>query len=158
MKIDEHSVSISQDPLFSCWVVSDSETPWTAASQASCPSLSPGVCSNSCPLSWWCYTIISSSVAPLSSHTQIFPSIRQPKYWRFSPSISPSNENSGLVSFRINWWDLLAVQRDTQESSPTPQLKSINSSALSFLYSPSLTPIHDYWKTIALTRGLLLVK
>ena len=72
--------------------------------------------------------------------------IRWPKYWSFSFSISPSNENSGLVSFRINWWDLLAVQRDTQESSPTPQLKSINSSALSFLYSPSLTPIHDDWK------------
>ena len=76
--------------------------------------------------------------------------IRRPKYWSFSFSISPSNENSGLVSFRINWWDLLAVQRDTQESSPTPQLKSINSSALSFLYSPSLISIHDYWKNHSL--------
>ena len=75
--------------------------------------------------------------------------IRWPKYWSFSPSISPSNEYSGLVSFRIDWFDLLAVQ-ETQESSPTPQFKSINSSTLSLLYSPTLTSIHDYWKTIAL--------
>ena len=57
-------------------------------------------------------------------------------------SISPSNEYSGLISFRMDWLDLLAVQ----ESSLTPQFKSINSSALSFLYSPTLTSIHDYWK------------
>ena len=71
--------------------------------------------------------------------------IRWPKYWNFSVSISPSNEYSGLISFRIDWLDLLAVQ-GTQESSPTPQFKSINSSALSFLYSTTLTSIHDYWK------------
>ena len=67
-------------------------------------------------------------------------SIWWPKYW--SLSISPSSEHSGLISFRIDWFDLLAVQ----ESSPTPQFKSINSSALNFLYSPALTSIHDYWK------------
>ena len=82
--------------------------------------------------------------------------IRWPKYWRFSFSIRPSNEYSGLISFRMDWLDLLAVQgtlksllqhpRDSQESSPTSQFKSINSSALSFLYSPTLTSIHDYWK------------
>ena len=71
--------------------------------------------------------------------------IRWPKYWSFSFSISPSNEYSGLIFFRINWLDLLAVQ-GTQESSPTPQFKSINSSALSFLYSPTLTSIYNYWK------------
>ena len=70
--------------------------------------------------------------------------IRWPKYWSFSFSISPSNAYSGLISFKRDWLDLLAVQ-GTQESSPTPQLKSINSSALSFLYSPTLTSIHDYW-------------
>ena len=70
---------------------------------------------------------------------------RQPKYWSFNFSISSSNEYSGLISFRIDWFDLLAVQ-GTQESSPTPQFKSINSSALSFLYSPTLTSMHDYWK------------
>ena len=72
--------------------------------------------------------------------------IRLPKYWSFSFSISPSSEYSGLISFRINCLDLLAVERDTKESSPTPQSKSINSSVLSFLYSPTLISIHDYWK------------
>ena len=71
--------------------------------------------------------------------------IRWPKYWSFSFSISPSCEYSGLISFRIDWFDLLAVQ-GTQESSPTPQFKSISSSALTFLYSPTLTSIHDYWE------------
>ena len=65
--------------------------------------------------------------------------IRWPKYWSFSLNISPSNENSGLISFRINWLDLLASPRGSQESSPTPQFKSINSSVLSFLYNPILT-------------------
>ena len=60
--------------------------------------------------------------------------IRWPKYWSFSFNISPSNEYSRLISFRIDWFDLLAVQ-GTQESPPTPQFKSINSSGLSFLYS-----------------------
>ena len=71
--------------------------------------------------------------------------IRGPQYWSFSFSISPSNEYSGLISFRIDWLDLLAVQ-GTLESSLTPQFKSINSSALSFLNIPTLTSIHDYWK------------
>ena len=75
--------------------------------------------------------------------------IRWPKYWRFSFSISPSSEYSGLVSFRMGWLDLLAVQ-GTQESSPTLQFKSINSLALSFLYSPTLTSIHDHWKNHSL--------
>ena len=72
--------------------------------------------------------------------------IRWPKYWSFSFNISPSTEYSGLISFRMDWWDLPAVQQEVQESSPTPQFKSINSSVLSFLYSPNLTSIHDYWK------------
>ena len=59
--------------------------------------------------------------------------------------MSPSNEYSELTSFRINWFDLRAVQ-GTQESSPTPQFESINSSALSLLYGPTLTSVHDYWK------------
>ena len=71
--------------------------------------------------------------------------IRWPKYWSFSFNISPSNEYSGLISFRIDWLDLLAVQ-GSLESSPTPQFKNINSSALAFLYSPTLTSMHDYWK------------
>ena len=84
--------------------------------------------------------------------------IRWPKYWSFSFNISPSNEYPGLISFRMDWLYLLAVQRDSQEYSPTPQFKSINSSALSFLYSPTLTSIHDYWKSIALTRQTFVGK
>ena len=84
-----------------------------------------------------------------SQHQSLFQWVtlhmRWPKYWSFSFSISPSNEHPGLISFRMDWLDLLAVQ-GTQESFPTPQLKSISSSALSFLHSPTLTSIHDYWK------------
>ena len=76
--------------------------------------------------------------------------IRWTKDWSFSFNISPSKEHSGLSSFRMDWLDLLAVQGTLQEPSPTPQLKSINSSALSFLYSPTLNVTTG--KTIALTR------
>ena len=75
--------------------------------------------------------------------------MRWPQYWSFSFSISPSNEHSGLISFRMDWLDLLAVQ-GTLEFSPTPRFKSINSLMLSFLYSPTLTSIHDYWKNHSL--------
>ena len=71
--------------------------------------------------------------------------MRWPKYWSFSFSIVPSKDIPGLISFRMDWLDLLAVQRDSQESSPTPQFKSINSLALSFLCSSTLTSIHDHW-------------
>ena len=94
---------------------------------------------------------------PLLLPLSIFPSIRVfsnelihhirwPKYWSFSFPISPSNEYSGLIAFRMDWLDLLAVQGALKKFSPTPHFKSINSLALSFLYSPTLTSIHDYWK------------
>ena len=67
--------------------------------------------------------------------------IRWSKYWSFSPS----SEYSGLISFKSDWFDLLAVQ-GTLESFPTPQFKSINSLVLSLLYGPTLTSIHNYWK------------
>ena len=75
--------------------------------------------------------------------------MRWPKYWSFSFSISPSNEHPGLISFRMDWLDLVAVQ-GTLKSSPTPQLKSINSSMLSLLHSPTLTSIHDHRKNDSL--------
>ena len=86
-----------------------------------CPSPTPGIYSNSCPLSQWCHPTISSSVVPFSSHLQTFPAsasfsnelvlcIRWPKRWHFSLSISPSNDYSGLISFRMDWLDLCAVQ------------------------------------------------
>ena len=77
--------------------------------------------------------------------------IRWPKYWSFSISTSPSNEYSGLISFRIDWFDqspglVPCSPRDSQESPPASQLKSINSSVLNLLYGPNLTSIHDCWK------------
>ena len=97
---------------------------------------------------------------PLLLPPSIFPSIRVfsnesvlhirwPKYWNFSFSISPFSEYSGLISFRIDWFDLVAVQ-GTLKSSSTPQFKSINSSVLSFLHSPTLTSIHDHRKNHSL--------
>ena len=70
--------------------------------------------------------------------------IRWSKYWSFSFSISPSRENSGLISLRIDWVDIFAVQ-GIPKSSPAPQFKSINSLVLSLLYGPSLTSVPDYW-------------
>ena len=95
-------------------------TPWTATHQAPWSFTISWTCSNSCPLSLWCYLIILSSAAPFSSCPQSFPasgsfplsqffaSGGQRKYWSFS--IHPSNDYSGLISFRINWLDLLALQ------------------------------------------------
>jgi len=74
---------------------------------------------------------------------------RWPKYWSFSFNISPSNQYSRLISFMMDWLDLLAVQ-GTLKSSLTPQLKSIYSFMLTFLYSPTLTYIQDHWKTHSL--------
>ena len=76
--------------------------------------------------------------------------IRWPKYWSFSCHITPSNEHPRLISFRMDWLESSCSPRDSQESSPTPQFKSIKSSVLSFLYSPTLTSIHDYWKNHSL--------
>ena len=98
---------------------------------------------------------------PLLLLPSIFPSIRvfsnesvlhirRQKYWSFSCSISPSNEYSGLISFRIDWLGSPCSPRDSQESSPTPQFKSINSSALSLFHSPTLTSIHDHRKNHSL--------
>ena len=97
---------------------------------------------------------------PLLLPPSVFPSIRifssesvlrikWPKYWSFSFNIIPSSEHSELISFRMDWLDLLAVQ-GTLKSSPTPQFKSINSSALSLLHSPTPTSIHDHRKNHSL--------
>ena len=99
------------------------------------------------PLVLCCPLLLLPSIFPsimvFSSESALH--VRWPKYWSFSFSSSPSNEYSGLISFRMDWLDLLAVQ-GTQEFAPPPQFKRINSSALSFLYTPTLTSIHDYWK------------
>ena len=94
--------------------------PWTVACQASLSSLSPGVCSNSCPLSRGCYLTISSSAALISFCLPSFPAsgsfrVRWPKYWSFS--ISPFSTYSELISFRMNWFDLFLRWLSGKESS-----------------------------------------
>ena len=136
-------------------------TPWTAARQA---SLSITKSQSLLKLMSIGSVMLSNHLIlchPLLLPLSIFPSIkdfsnesalcmRWPKYWSFSFNISPSNEHPGLISFRIDRLDLLAVQGTLWESSPTPQFKSISSSVLSFIYSPTLTSIHDYWKSHSL--------
>ena len=106
---------------------------------------------------------------PLLLMPSIFPSIRVfsnesalcirwPKYWSFSFKISPTNEHPGLISFGTDWLDLLANPRDSQESFPTPQSKSINSLALSLLHGPTLTFMHHYWKNHNLIRWTFVGK
>ena len=98
-----------------------------------------------------CYTLLLlPSIFAASGSFQMKRWHQVAKYWSFSFSISPSNEHLGLISLRMDWFDLLVVQGTLQESSPTPQFKSINSSVLSFLYSPTLTSIHDHWKNHSL--------
>ena len=132
-----------------------------------CPSPTPGACSNSCPLSQWCHPTISSSVVPSSSRFQSFPAsvfssesvlcIRWPKYWSFSFSISPSNDYSGLISFRMDWFDL-AVQGTLKS------LLQHHSSKALVLWCPAFFIVqlsHPYMstgKTIALTRWTFVGK
>ena len=126
-----------------------------------CPSPTPGVHSDSTSIE----SVMQSShlilCRPLLLLPPILPSIRVssnestlrmrwPKYWSFSFSISPSKEIPGLISCRIGLVGPPCSPRDSQQSSPTPQFKSINSSALSFLHSPTLISIHDYWKNHSL--------
>ena len=145
------SVQFSSVQFSSVWLFA---TPWTVAHQASL----------SITNSWSLLKLTSIELVMPSNHLilcpllQLLPSIfssirvfsnmwvlciRWPKYWNFSFSISPSNEYSGLILFRMDWFDFLTVQR-IQESSSIPRFKSINSSGHSILYGP--TSIHDYCK------------
>ena len=116
-----------------------------------CPSPSPRVCSNSCPLSWWCHPTISSSVVPFSSFLQSFAASESFPMSQFFASGGQSIGDSASASVRpMNIQDRFPLRlvgspcspRDSQESSPTPRFKSINS-MLSFLCSSTLTSIHD---------------
>ena len=91
---------------------------------------------------------ISPSIRVFSNESTLH--MRWPKYWSFSFSIISSNEHPGLISFRMDWLDLLAVQGTLKSLLQYHKFKSINSSALSFLYSPTLTSIHDHWKNHSL--------
>ena len=120
-----------------------------------CPSPTPEVHPNPHPLTWWCHPTISSC-HPLLLLPTIFPSIRVfsnesalrmrwPKYWSYSFNISPSNEHPGLTSFKMDWLDLLAVQGTLKSLLQYHSSKASISLALSFLYSPTVTSIHDHW-------------
>ena len=128
-----------------------------------CPSPTPGVYSDSCPLSQWCHPAISSSVLPFSSCPQSllasgsFP-MNQLFTWggqgtgvSASASVLPV-DTQDWSPLGIDWLDLLGSPRDSQESSPTPQFKSINFLLLSFLHHPTLTSIHDHWKNHSLDQ------
>ena len=120
-----------------------------------CPSPTPGVYPNSCPLSRWCHPAISSSVVPTSSCLQSFPASGS---FQMSQLFASDGQNIGIsasasilpmniqVLFPLGLVWSHCSPRDSQELFPTPQFKSINSSVLSFLYSPTLTSIYDYWK------------
>ena len=129
---------------------------------------SPWVFSDSRPWRWWCHPTISPSVSPFSSCLQSFPvSGSFPVSQLFTSggqSIGVSTSASVLPMntqdwFPLGWTGWISLHpSDSQESSPTLQFKIINSSALTFLYSPTLTSIHDYWKTIAFTRRTFVDK
>ena len=118
-----------------------------------CPLLSPKVFSDSCPLSQWCYLAISSSAVPISFCFQSFPASGSLPMSQLKLQLQhQSCQWISRVDFLSDWlvWPPCSP-RDSWESSPAPQFQPINSSALSLLYSPALTSVHDYWKNHALT-------
>ena len=145
---------------FSRSVVSDSLQPHESQhARPPCPSPTPGVCSDSCPSSQWCHSTISSSVIPSSSCLQSFSAL-----WYFlmsqfftsggqsigaSASVLPVNIQDWFP-LGLTGWISLQPKQGTLKSSPTPQFKSINSFALSLLYDPVLSSMHDYWKNHSL--------
>ena len=134
-----------------------------------CPPPTPGACSNSCPLRQWCHTTISSSVTPFCSSFPILPRIRffsnesvlcirWPKYWSFSFSISPSNEYSGLISFKIDWFDLRAVQGTLKSLLQHHSSKASRLQHSAFFMVQLSHPYMTTGKTIALTRWTFVGK
>ena len=146
---------------FSRSVVSDSLQPHESQhARPPCPSPIPRVHSNSCASSRWCHPAISSSVVPFSSCPQFLPAsgsfpMSQLFTWggqsigaSASASVLPMNTQDRSP---LGWTGWISLQsKGLSESSPTPQFKSINSSAFSFLYSPTVTSIHDHWKNHSL--------
>ena len=135
-------------------VVSDSVTTWTAACQASLSVTNSQSLLKLMSIKSVMPSNLSSIFLP-----SIFPSIRvffsesvlcirRPEYWSFSLSISPSNEHPGLISFRMDWFDLLSVQETLKSLLQHHSSKA--SSVLSFLHGPTLTSIHDHWKNHSL--------
>ena len=149
--------SVDLSVQFTCSVMSDSL--WHQELQHTrcpCPKPTPGVYTNSCPLSWWCHPTISASESPSLPALKSFPASGSFQMSRFFASgdqiIGISASTSDLPMNTQDWSPLDGLvgfpcsPRISQESSPTAQFKSINSSGLSFLYSPTLMSIDDYWK------------
>ena len=141
----------------SCSVVSNSvQSHGLQHARPLCPSQTPRVYSNLCLLSQWFHPTISSSVLPFFSHLQSFPvsgSFPTSQFFASGGQSIGISASASILTINIQDWFPLVLtglisllHRDSQESSPTPQFKSINSSALSFLYSPPRTSIPDYWK------------
>ena len=141
--------------------VSDSATPWITAHQVSLSitnsqSLFKLMSIESVMLS--SHLILCRSLLllpPIPPSIRVFSSestlcMRWPKYWSFNFNISPSNEHPELISFRMDWLDLLAVQGTLKSLLQHHSSKTSNSSALSLLHSPTLTSIHDHWKNHSL--------
>ena len=146
---------------FSSSVVSDSLRPHESQhARPPCPSPTPAVHSDSRPSSQWCHPAISSSVVPFSSCPQSLPASESFPMTKLFAWGGQSTGFSALASFLtkntqgwspLEWTGWISCSpRDAQESSPTPQFKSINSLALNFLHSPALTSIHDHWKNHSL--------
>ena len=155
---------------FSCSVMSNSLWPHGPQhTRPPCPSPTPRVYSNSSPLSQWCYPTISSSCHPLLLLPSIFPSIRVfsnesalhtrwPKYWSFSFNISPSNEHSGLISSRMDWLDLPAVQGTLKSLLQHHSSKASILQCSAFFIVQLSHPYMTTGKTIALTRWIFVGK
>ena len=143
--------------FFSHSVMSDSVMSWLQHARVSCPSLSPGVHPNPCPLSRWCHPTISSSVIPFSSCLQPFPASGSFQINQFFTSGGQSigvSASASVLPINIQEWFPSGLTglfpccpRDSQESSPAPHFESISSLMLSIFYGPTLTSICDYWKS-----------
>ena len=155
---------------FSCSVMSNSlQSHGLQHTRPLCPSPTPRGYSHSCSLSQWCHPTISSSVTAFSSHLSIFPSIRVlsnesalcirwPKYWSFSFNISPSSECSELISFRMDWLDLLAVQRTLKSLLQHHSSKASILQRSAFFIVQLSHPYMTTGKTRALTRPIFVDK
>ena len=146
---------------FSCWVMSISLQPHGLKyARLLCPSPAPRACSNSCPSSWWCHPTISSSATPLSSHLQSFPASGSFPMSQFfasgGQSIGASDSASVLPlniqdRFPLGLTDLISLQsKGLSRVFFNTTVQKHHSSVLSFLYGPTFTSIHDYWKNQSL--------
>ena len=148
--------------------MSNSATPWTATCQASLFHYLPEFCSNSYPLSQGCHLIISASVTPLSSCPQSFPASRSfPMSWLLASNGQSIDASASVSVVPMNIQDWLPLDwlfwspcspRDSQESSPAPQFKSIDFLALCILYDPTLTSIYIFWKNHSFEYTKLMAK